>query len=71
MSIFDAIREAEEVGDEGVIEINAGMFISLVELWITCGSLMIGISDEKPEDANQAVINMAECYSKFGEKYAG
>ncbi len=71
MSIFDAIREAEDVGDEGVIEINAGMFLGLVELWITCGSLMIGISDEQPEDANQAVIDMAEYYSRFGEKYAG
>lgn len=70
MSIFDAIRDAQGVGDEGVIEINAGMFLGLVELWITCGSLMIGISDEQPEDANQSIIDMAAHYSKFGEKYA-
>ena len=69
MSIFDRIKEAEMAHEGGTIEIPAEMFLDLVDLWASCGWLMVNIGDENEEEAQTAVFKIAEIYSQLGEKY--
>ncbi len=69
MSIFDRIKEAENTQGGGTIEIPSEMFLDLVDLWASCGWLMVNISEENEEEAQTAVFKIAEIYSQLGGKY--
>ena len=70
MSIFDDISAAEKLDPNDKIELEAGKFLDLINLWIFSGYLLSCIEEQNDEGATEAIFKIADTYGGLSEKYS-